>query len=61
MKKIMKVVQRADRSPLNPRRWCLILTCGHEVWITSARRPNRVAVPCPKCLEALTTLEEAAT
>lgn len=51
MRKVMRVVHRADRSPLNPRRWCLTLSCGHEIWITSTRRPTRVEAACSRCQE----------
>jgi hypothetical protein len=39
-------VKRVDQSPVNPRRWCLELSCGHEVWITASRRPIRTTHPC---------------
>lgn len=39
-------VRRVDQSPLNKQRWCLTLSCGHEVWITSKSRPKRMKVPC---------------
>jgi len=44
-------VLRATQSPLNPRRWCLDLECGHEVWVTSKRKPVRQESWCPKCFE----------
>jgi hypothetical protein len=43
------VVVRIDRSPMNKRRWCLELECGHEEWITSSRRPTREFTICCKC------------
>ena len=42
-------VLRVDRSPLNERRWCLELKCGHEVWITSKREPQRKIIKCSAC------------
>ena len=42
-------VTRVDQSPMNPQRWCLTLTCGHEVWITSRRRPKGMKAECQCC------------
>lgn len=42
-------VLRVDRSPMNPSRWALTLSCGHEVWVTSAQRPKRKTSPCATC------------
>jgi predicted aminopeptidase len=42
-------VLRVDRSPMNGRRWALTLACGHEEWITSARKPTRKTARCSKC------------
>lgn len=42
-------VVRIDRSPMNPRRWCIELRCGHEVWVTAARRPQRMVMKCMEC------------
>lgn len=44
-------VQRVDRSPMNPYRWCLELSCGHEVWVTAKRKPTRMKAVCPECKE----------
>lgn len=46
-------VQRVDRSPMNPRRWCLTLSCGHEVWVTAASKPKRMKAICPECKEGI--------
>jgi hypothetical protein len=35
-------VTSADQSPMNARRWCCELSCGHEVWVTASRKPKRV-------------------
>ena len=37
------------RSPMNPKRWMLTLECGHEVWITASRRPERRSMRCARC------------
>jgi len=44
MKPTKKKVIRVDKSPLNPKRKCIELECGHEVW------RNR-AVPVGSMLE----------
>ena len=45
-------VVRSDQSPMNERRWCVELSCGHETWLTSARRPKvGKAVECAVCAE----------
>jgi hypothetical protein len=44
-----RLVLRVDRSPMNALRWCCELECGHEVWITSKRRPSRSRMKCSKC------------
>ena len=48
-------VVRTDQAPLNPKRWCLTLSCGHEVWITRARRPSRKFFLCRDCADILIT------
>jgi hypothetical protein len=46
----MKVkVKSADQSPMNAKRWCLELECGHDHWVTSARRPTTKVVDCGLC------------
>lgn len=41
-------VRTAEQSPLDPRRWCVTLSCGHEAWITADRRPlRRTTRDCP--------------
>jgi len=42
-------VKRVDQSPLNPRRWCVELACGHEVWVTSSKKPKAKTMICPEC------------
>lgn len=41
-------VVSVKQSPLNALRWCLALSCGHETWITSKRRPTRKRAECPE-------------
>jgi hypothetical protein len=42
-------VARVDQSPVNEKRWCLELACGHEAWVTSARRPTTKVYDCGFC------------
>lgn len=35
--------------PMNERRWLLALECGHEYWITRARRPRAHKAKCLIC------------
>lgn len=42
-------VLRVDRSPMNPKRWVLTLSCNHEVWVTAARKPQQKTSPCATC------------
>lgn len=42
-------IRRATQSPLNPVRWCCDLSCGHEQWVTSKRRPKR-NLQCEDCV-----------
>ncbi len=49
---IWTTIWRADQSPLNIRRWQLILACGHELWKTTARRPKAGArIRCQACAD----------
>jgi hypothetical protein len=45
----IRTVQRVDQSPMNPKRWCLTLSCRHEVWVTASRKPQRMKMPCDRC------------
>jgi hypothetical protein len=45
----VQTVRRVDQSPMNGQRWCLTLTCNHEVWVTSSSCPKRSKMACPKC------------
>lgn len=49
MSKPKRDVLRATQSPMNAKRWCLDLSCGHEAWVTSNRRPTRQVVECAAC------------
>lgn len=40
-------VIRATRSPMNERRLCLDLECGHELWVSDKRAPKLVG--CHEC------------
>jgi hypothetical protein len=46
-------VVRVDQSPMNAKRWTLMLSCGHEVWITAAKKPVRKTATCSKCTRDL--------
>ena len=48
-KQPVMTVQRADQSPMNAKRWCLLLSCGHEKWVTATRRPQRMKERCDQC------------
>lgn len=39
-------VTDATQSPLNPKRWCLELDCGHDIWVTSEKKPTRKTATC---------------
>lgn len=43
-------VVRIDRSPMNPKRWCFTLECGHEVWQSWTRKPKRTIMACDACV-----------
>lgn len=42
-------VVSVDISPMNRARWCLTLACGHETWVTAARKPKTKEAECPRC------------
>lgn len=48
-------VIRATRSPMNAKRWCLSLTCGHETWVTATRQPKIKRVDCTGCARGIET------
>ena len=52
-----KDVFRVTQSPLNARRWCLSLYCGHEVWVTRHGRPKIKAHFCETCARASTIVK----
>jgi hypothetical protein len=39
--KVEVKVERADRSPMNEVQWLVVLSCGHERWVASQRKPTR--------------------
>jgi hypothetical protein len=47
MNKPQKVI-RVTRSPLSLLRWALGLACGHEAWVTRAKRPTAKSALCPR-------------
>lgn len=49
---VEREVRRADRSPMNETRWSLVLSCGHETWVTSKRRPAKKTALCMMCAES---------
>lgn len=44
-----RIVTDVFRSPMNPLRWLLTLSCGHETWVTSKARPSRREAACAYC------------
>lgn len=44
-----KTVFKIRQSPLNALRWSVDLECGHELWVTSARKPKAKRMQCPQC------------
>lgn len=44
-----QAVIRVTQSPMNALRWCLDLSCGHEVWVTGKRKPTAKTAQCEKC------------
>ncbi len=46
---LKKRVLRVTQSPMNKRRWILDLECGHELWVTSLRRPKAQTAKCERC------------
>lgn len=47
---LLKAV-RVTQSPMNAKQWCVDLECGHEIWVTSNRKPKKQSYPCEKCSE----------
>ena len=45
----VKTVQRVNQSPMNASRWCITLSCRHEVWVTAKRKPQHMMMTCPDC------------
>lgn len=46
---IRQNVTKVTRSPINAKRWCLDLACGHELWVTATRRPASKTAVCERC------------
>jgi hypothetical protein len=45
----LRTVVRIDQSPMNAKQWCVQLSCGHEEWVTRAKRPKIKVMVCSKC------------
>ena len=45
----MAKVLQIKQSPLNVQRWCCILDCGHDQWITQKQKPTRKTLVCERC------------
>lgn len=41
-------VLSVHQSPLNVDRWCLVLACGHDIWVTAKHRPRCKTAKCMK-------------
>lgn len=48
-KRDVKVI---TRSPMNALRWCLQLSCGHDVWVTRKGPPKVQRLFCERCATA---------
>jgi hypothetical protein len=46
-------IENVKQSPMNGKRWCCQLDCGHDEWITATRRPTRTTLRCGKCADNL--------
>ena len=42
-----RLIVRASKSPMNEKRWCLDLECGHEVWVNG--KPKGKKAECETC------------
>lgn len=49
----LRAVTYIDRSPMNPKRWCVQLECGHEHWTTADRRPKTKSLRCARCTDGV--------
>ena len=48
---MLRSVSRVDQSPMNPKRWCITMDCGHETWVTRERGKPKASGKafCEKC------------
>jgi predicted RNA-binding Zn-ribbon protein involved in translation (DUF1610 family) len=46
---IRQHVVSVKKSMLNEKQWCLLLKCGHEVWVTRKSRPSVKTIRCWEC------------
>lgn len=56
----LRPVVDVHRSPANRLRWCLTLSCGHGLWITAKRQPQRKTAYCERCGEEAVKKAEVA-
>lgn len=52
----MRLIVRADKSPMNPKIWCYELECGHDVFL-SGRKVTKKQIPCKQCEKELINKE----
>jgi hypothetical protein len=45
----LRQVTRIDQSPMNPKQWCVQLSCGHDIYVTRAKKPKMKFHSCDKC------------
>jgi hypothetical protein len=45
----LRQVVRVNQSPMNPLRWCIELSCRHEVWVTRKSKPKVKVMSCAEC------------
>ena len=44
---LLVAVADVTQSPMNERRWCLELSCGHDLYVTAESKPKRRSATCP--------------
>lgn len=49
----VKTIQRIDRSPMNPKVWCVQLSCGHDEYVYRKPRSDKMKMECTKCPKVL--------
>jgi hypothetical protein len=48
-KPVRRAVRRIRQSPMNERVWNVEMECGHDQYITRARRPTCTTLVCNDC------------